>query len=130
VSQTSLVACVDDDASVCEAIVGFLEALGFAVMAFPSAEDLLQFDRLGQVSCVITDVKLGGMSGLQLQDRLAASGHRTPTIVVTALSDERVRAQALSAGAVCFLSKPVSKEDLLAGIRSALRGQAAAGTRP
>jgi FixJ family two-component response regulator len=120
VPETPLITCVDDDQAVCEAIVGFLEVVGFTAKAFSSAEEFLQSDRLHDTSCVITDMQLGGMSGLQLQSRLAESGCRIPVILITAFPDERVRAQALKAGAVCFLSKPVATADLLSCIHRAL----------
>jgi FixJ family two-component response regulator len=123
VSQTSLVSCIDDDASIRDALEGFLRASGFAAEVFFSAEEFLQSGRLERTSCLITDVMLPGMSGLQLLDHLAASGHRIPLIVITAFPDEHLRARALSAGAVCFLSKPAAKEDLLTCIRSALNRQ-------
>jgi FixJ family two-component response regulator len=88
---------------------------------FSSAEEFLQSNLLGDTSCLITDVKLGGMSGLELQNRLTASGYRIPVIVITAFSDDRTRAQALGAGAVCFLSKPITKEELLTCIGLALK---------
>jgi FixJ family two-component response regulator len=120
VPQKPLIACVEDDASAREALEGFLKAFGFTPGVFSSAEEFLQSDRLDETSCLITDVHLRGMSGLQLQNRLAASGYAIPVIVITAFPDDRVRERALSAGAVCFLDKPFDKEDLLTGIRSAL----------
>jgi FixJ family two-component response regulator len=120
VSQDPFIACIDDDKSVRDAIVGFLKAFGFAVQAFSSAEDFLQSSCLNQTSCLIADVKLPGMSGLQLQQRLTASGQRVPTIFITAFSDPRRRAQALGAGAICFLEKPITKDDLLTCIQLAL----------
>lgn len=118
--STPFIACVEDDPSVCEAIVRFLDALDLAAEAFSSAEDFLQSGRLEQVQCLITDVNLKGMSGLQLQDRLIASGHAIPTIVITGFPDDRVRQRALDAGAICFLPKPVATEALLGCIRFAL----------
>jgi FixJ family two-component response regulator len=120
VPQKPLIACVEDDVSAREALEGFLKAFGFTPGGFSSAEEFLQSDRLDETSCLITDVHLRGMSGLQLQNRLAASGYAIPVIVITAFPDDRVRERALSAGAVCFLDKPFDKEDLLTGIRSAL----------
>jgi len=120
VPQKPLIACVEDDVSAREALEGFLKAFGFTPGVFSSAEEFLQSDRLDETSCLITDVHLRGMSGLQLQNRLAASGYAIPVIVITAFPDDRVRERALSAGAVCFLDKPFDKEDLLTGIRSAL----------
>jgi FixJ family two-component response regulator len=116
-----LIACVDDDAPVREALEGLLLAFGFAVEVFASAEDFLQSAQLDRISCLITDVKLGGTSGLQLQKHVVASGHRIPTIIITAFGDDRLRAQALKAGAIGFLSKPIAGEDLLSTIELALK---------
>ena len=118
-SQTPLIAIVDDDASVCEAIQGLLTAFGFTAEAFSSAEAFLQSERLADTACLITDLQLGGMSGLQLQDHLSASGSRIPIIVITAFPGDGRRA--LASGAVGFLSKPVITEDLLTCIRLALK---------
>jgi FixJ family two-component response regulator len=120
VPKKPLIACVEDDESARDALEGFLKAFGFALEIFSSAEEFLKSERLDEASCLITDLHLGGMSGLQLQSRLAASGSHIPVIVITAFPDDRVREQALSAGAVCFLSKPFDKDDLLTGIRTAL----------
>jgi FixJ family two-component response regulator len=114
------IACVDDDAPVREALEGLLRALGFAVEVFASAEDFLQSAPLERISCLILDVKLGGISGLQLQKRLAASGYRIPTIIITAFGDDGLRVQALEAGAVAFLRKPIAREHLLSSIELAL----------
>lgn len=119
-SEQALIVCVDDDQAVCEAMLGLLRALGFAGVTFSSAEALLQSGRLDDIACLITDVQLHGMSGLQLQSRLIELGYRIPIIMITAFPDERIRNQALTAGAVCFLSKPVLKADLLKCIQSAL----------
>jgi FixJ family two-component response regulator len=130
VPQKPLIACVEDDVSAREALEGFLKAFGFAPGVFSSAEEFLQFDRLDETSCLITDVHLRGMSGLQLQNRLAASGYAIPVIVITAFPDDRVRERALSAGAVCFLNKPFNTGDLLTCIRSALDRRHDDGRRP
>jgi FixJ family two-component response regulator len=118
VPQTPLITIVDDDASVCEAVQGLVEASGFAAEAFSSAEEFLRSERLSDTACLITDVQLPGMSGLQLQNHLSVSGYRIPIIVITAFPGDDQRA--LAAGAICFLRKPVIKEDLLAWIRLAL----------
>ncbi len=118
--QDPLIACVDDDKSVRDAIEGFLRAFGFTVEVFSSAEEFLQSSFLKQTSCLIADVKLPGLSGLQLQEQLIASGERIPTIFITAFSDGHRRAMALAAGAIGFLEKPITKDELLACIRSAL----------
>jgi FixJ family two-component response regulator len=120
VPQTPLLTCVEDDPSVREAIKGLLVALGFAAEVFSSAEEFIQSSRLSETSCLITDVQLRGMSGIELQHHLAALGHRIPTIVITAFPDERIRTQALSAGAVCILYKPINMDELVNCIGSAL----------
>jgi FixJ family two-component response regulator len=120
VTQKPIIACVEDDVSAREALESFLKAFGFAPEVFSSAEEFLQSDRLDETSCLITDVHLGGISGLQLQSRLAASGFRIPVIVITGFSDDRVRERALSAGAAGFLNKPFNTKDLVTCIRSAL----------
>jgi FixJ family two-component response regulator len=121
VSQTPLVVCVEDDLAVREAMRGLLMALGFTVATFSSAEEFLQSGRLDDTSCLITDVRLTGMSGIELQSRLIAMGHAIPIIVITAFPDEGVRVQAMNAGAVCFLTKPITKNDLLTCIDTALK---------
>ena len=120
-SETPLIVCVEDDAGVRDAITGFIAALGFAAEAFSSAEEFLQSGRLDDTSCLIIDVKLTGMSGLELQSRLAAMGCDTPIIVITAFPDEQVHAQAVSSGAICFLTKPITKNDLVDCIDQALK---------
>jgi FixJ family two-component response regulator len=118
-SQSPLIAIVDDDASICEAIQALLRASGFLTEAFSSAEDFLQSTRLHEMACLVTDLQLRGMSGLQLQRQLGQQNSTIPIIVITAFPSEGLRAMA--AGALCVLDKPVSKEDLLACIGSALQ---------
>jgi FixJ family two-component response regulator len=120
VLQKPLIAFVDDDLSAREALQGFLKASGFTPEIFSSAEEFLQSDRLAETSCLITDIHLRGISGLQLQSRLVATGSRIPVVVVTGFPDDRLRERALSAGAVCFLGKPFDPGVLLTCIRSAL----------
>jgi FixJ family two-component response regulator len=118
--QPPLIACVDDDPSVREALQGLLSSARYAADAYASAEDFLRFARLREVSCLITDVKLGGMSGLQLLTQLAADGFVIPAIVITAFDDEPMRQQSLAAGALGFLNKPIHDAELLSLISSAL----------
>jgi FixJ family two-component response regulator len=120
VAQKQLIACVDDDRAVCETMMGLLRAFDFDAEVFSSAEEFFQSGRLDETSCLITDVQLGGMSGLQLQSRLADLGYRIPVIVITAFPDDRVSTQAMNAGAINVLSKPMTKDALLGAIRSAL----------
>ena len=118
-----LISCIDDDVAVLDGIEAFLDASGFDTEFFLSAEEFLKAGRLDQTSCLITDVMLGGMSGLQLQERLASSNRNIPMILITAFPNDWARAKALDAGAICFLEKPVRAEDLLACIDIALKGR-------
>ena len=110
------IACVDDDQAVREALVGFLRAHGLSSDSYQSAEAFLESPAKEQTWCLIADVQLPGLSGLQLQARLASQAANIPVIFVTAFPDEVVRRRAIEGGAVCFLSKPVTKERLLACI--------------
>ena len=116
----NVLAVVEDDSTVSEALEALLQAMGHSVMTFECGEDLLASPALPQVSCVITDIQLRGMSGLDLQERLRAAGHHIQFIVVTAFPDERVRERALKLGAVAFLLKPVRKADLVAALARAI----------
>ncbi len=108
-----LVAIVDDDNGAREALETLVRSLGHKVSTFGSAEEFLKSGKLHDTSCVITDVRMPGMSGIELQDRLIADGHRIPVIFITAHPDDHVRKRALKAGAVAFLSKPVDTEHLM-----------------
>ncbi|MDN4984161.1 response regulator [Bradyrhizobium sp. WYCCWR 13022] len=120
VTESALISCVDDDPTVLEALEDLLDALGFEVDGYPSAEEFLSRGRLEATTCLITDVRLGGMSGLELQHRLAAASHNIPTIVISAFADDQTRTRAFNAGAICVLAKPVSRENLINCIRLAL----------
>jgi FixJ family two-component response regulator len=119
-SDTPLIAIVDDDAMVCEATEDLIEAFGFNARTFTSADEFLDSDCVPGTSCLIADVQMPGTSGLQLHRKLIATGHRIPVVFITAFPDERVRQRALSAGAWCYLSKPFDGEILRSCIRSAL----------
>lgn len=119
-----LIAIVDDDESVRVAMGGMVESFGYAPVTFESADDFLKSDKLPDASCLILDVQMPGMSGLELHSQLIASGRRIPTIFVTAFPDKRVRDRAMRAGGVCFLAKPFGRNDLLGCIESALGKQA------
>jgi FixJ family two-component response regulator len=120
VARAPLISIVDDDQSVGEAIKGLMKAVGFDAEVFTSAEDFLGSDRLPKTTCVIADVQMPGLSGLDLQGRLIAKGHQIPVILITAYASGRAQKGALEAGAVCLLTKPFSEEELLACIRSVL----------
>jgi FixJ family two-component response regulator len=118
-----MISIVDDDESVREAAKGLLRSLGYGTATFASAEDFLQSNRVNDTSCLITDVQMPGLSGVELQSHLIAQGHRTPMIFVTACLDEKTRARALKAGAIGFLSKPFNEERLIEYIHAALAGR-------
>ena len=123
-----LISIVDDDEAVREATKGLMRALGFLAETFGSAEDFLNFDRLHSTACLIADVQMPQMSGLDLHRHLVASGVSIPTILITAYPDDSVRARALKAGIVGYLTKPFNKDDLLVYIHSALdRGRTGSG---
>jgi FixJ family two-component response regulator len=118
--NTKLVAIVDDDDSIRGALEGLLKAVGLASRAFSSAEEYLKSGDQRETACLIADIRMPGMSGLELQARLNAEHCRIPTIFITAHGDEKMRMQALRAGAVEFLAKPFDDEVLLESVRAAL----------
>jgi FixJ family two-component response regulator len=122
-----VIAIVDDDRSVREALTSLVRSLGYRAMAFECAEDLLKSRRRRNVSCLIADVQMPGMTGLELHNRLVTSGEPIPTILITAFPNENARQRALHAGVGGYLSKPFSEDDLLACIRSALGRREAGG---
>src|SRR5712691_8302732 len=118
--KTNLVAIVDDDDLMRSALQGLLKAVGLPARAFASAEEFLQSGQQHETACLIADIRMSGMSGLELQARLNAEQVRIPTIFITAHGDERMRMQALRAGAVEFLAKPFDNKALLESVRAAL----------
>ncbi len=117
----NLISVVDDDEPIRRTTTFLVESFGFRAAAFESAEDFLRSVRLHETSCLIVDVQMPGMNGLQLQNELAAAGCSIPVIFITAYEDKESRGRAIRAGAVAFLSKPFSDEQLLQSVRSALR---------
>jgi len=117
----SIVMIVDDDNSIRRAVRRLMKSFGFAVETFASAEEFLGSDRLEKTSCLILDVHMPGMNGLELQERLVASNSEIPIIFITAFTDERARLQALKAGAVGYLAKPFADDELLNCIHTALK---------
>jgi FixJ family two-component response regulator len=115
-----LIAIIDDDESMREAIKGFVRSLGYRADAVGSAQEFLGSRLVRRTSCVIADMQMPGMTGLELYQRLSTSANPVPTILITAYPDDSVRERALSAGVVGYLSKPFEENDLLACIRSAL----------
>jgi FixJ family two-component response regulator len=119
VSEAPRVAIVDDDESVREAIKSLLKSVGLVVDVFARAEDFLYSEYLHATACLILDVRMPGMSGLELQRQLASANCRIPIIFITAHGDEAARARALQAGAADFLRKPFSEEALLNAVYAA-----------
>jgi len=117
----SVICVVDDDVSVRESLEGLMRSVGFAVNTFASAEEFLDSDRLRNTECLILDVRLAGMNGLELQRQLASSHSEIPIIFITSYEDDEVRARALNRGAVAYLLKPFNDEDLLNAIDAALK---------
>jgi FixJ family two-component response regulator len=116
-----VITIVDDDESVRQALMSLMRALGFACEAYPCAEDFLRSGRLHRTACLIADVRMPGMTGIELHRHLVASGHPIPTILVTAHQDEEGRTRALNAGVICYLAKPFNEDDLLGCIHAALK---------
>ncbi len=119
--SSSLISIVDDDDSVRESLSGLIRSVGFRVMVFASAEEFLNSNHLSDTDCLILDVRMPGMNGLDLQRRLAASHMSIPVIFITAHGDEEARVRALNGGAVEYLLKPFSEDALLKGIDKALK---------
>ena len=121
-AATPRVLIVDDDESVREAIKSLLRSIGFGADAFASAEEFLNSDYQHNAECLIVDVRMPGMSGLQLQEQLASAECDLPIIFITAhVSDTEARTRALASGAVDFLIKPFSEEALLNDVHTALQ---------
>ena len=116
-----VISIIDDDGSVRTATYNLVRSLGHTVHTFASAEEFLRSPHLNDTSCVITDIQMSNMSGLELHAHLLAEGYRVPFIFITAFSAENTRAQALKAGASCFLTKPFTAEALIDCLDLALR---------
>ena len=118
--EAKLVAIVDDDDLIRTALQGMLNSVGVPSQAFASAEEFLASGQQQQTACLIADIRMPGMSGLELQARLNAEHCRIPTIFITAHGDTRMRMQALRAGAVDFMAKPFDDGVLIESVRAAL----------
>jgi FixJ family two-component response regulator len=117
----SVVMIVDDDDSMRRAARRLVKSFGMGVATFASAEDFLASGRLAETACLVLDVHMPGLSGIELQSKLIAEGHHIPVIFITAFADEKTQARALEAGAYAYLIKPFDEDDLLEGIRRALQ---------
>ena len=121
-SERSLVSVVDDDESVRESLPDLLNEFGYAAQAFSSGEAFLASDCVGKTRCLILDVMMPGMTGLDLQQELTRRGQEIPVIFITARKDETIRERAFKQGAVKLLNKPFSDTALLDALNAALRG--------
>lgn len=123
VSNNLAIAVIDDDESFRVALVESLSSLGYEASGYASAEDYLRGAADGSFDCVITDIHMPGMSGLDLTKRLAAQSSTTPIILITARSDSSLEAKVAAAGAVCLLRKPFEINDLIKCIGEAVNGK-------
>ena len=119
--RPTLISIVEDDQPFRESMRKLVRALGYTVEAFPSAADFLASPLLAQTACLVTDVQMPAMTGVELHRHLINAGYAIPTILVTAYPDEAVRRRALKDGVVCYLGKPVDDDHLERCLRSALQ---------
>ncbi len=119
-TKVSIISVVDDDHSVRESLHGLLRSVGFSVQVFASAEEFLYSDHLNMTDCLILDVRMPGITGIELQRQLRARGCQIPIIFISAHADDETRNQALSNGAVAFLIKPLNEEMVLTALKTAL----------
>ena len=119
--KTPVISIVDDDEAVRLALRSLVRSLGYVSNVFASAEEFLGSSQLSETSCLISDIQMPGMNGIELQNRLRVLDHCTPIIFVTAFPDERNRARALEAGAIGFLEKPFEGRAMIMLIETALR---------
>ena len=116
-----VISIVDDDESIRVGTMSLVRSLGFVAHAFPSAQAFLNSELLAKTACLISDIQMPEMNGIQLHDALRARGHKMPIIFVTAFPDQKAHAEAVVRGATCFLSKPFDGEALLRCLDSALK---------
>src|SRR5262249_6265452 len=128
-SKAPLISIVDDDALAREGISVLVESLGYKTATFESAEHFLQSSMVGETACLITDLQMPGLSGLELQEALQSQGNHTPVIVITAYPNDKHRARALDNGAVGFLSKPFNEQTLIECLTVAIKLQSSQAWR-
>jgi FixJ family two-component response regulator len=121
-----MISIVDDDSFVRDAIKSVLRSAGYIAVTFASAEEFLQSEQIAATSCLISDVQMSGLSGVELQTLLLARGYQMPMIFVTASVEEKTRVRALTAGAMAFLTKPFDVERLIEYVHRACTGRRAA----
>lgn len=124
-SEQALISIIDDDQSFRESMRRLVKSLGYGVAVFPSAAEFLASPRLSSTTCLVADVHMPAMTGIELYSHLRSTGHSIPTILVTAYPDERVQERMLNMGVGCYLRKPLEEATLIDCLRSAI----ASGTR-
>ena len=127
--ELPVISIIDDDASVRIATDRLVRSLGYVTHTFASADEFLRSPQVDTTSCVIADVQMPGMSGLELQDLLRAQGRRLPIVFITAFPEENVRARAIAAGAVGFLTKPFDGATLIKSLEAALMARGGEANR-
>ena len=128
-SEATLISIVDDDALVCDGIAALVESLGYNAVTFTSAEHFLGSDVIAETTCLITDMQMPGLNGLELQEALQSLGHQTPVIVITGYPNEKHRTRALENGAVGYLSKPFDESSLIECLTVAIELQSSRAWR-
>ena len=116
-----LISIVDDDDSAREGTADLIKSMGFIAKEFPHARGFLQSKSIRRTACLIADVRMPEMTGIELHDRLVEPGHAISTILMTAFPNDRDRTQARRSGVTCYLSKPFAEDELLACIHAALK---------
>src|SRR6516164_3456134 len=119
--EVPLIAIVDDDEQARDGIRMLVESFGYEAISFPSAEHFLQSDVIAKTTCLITDVQMPGLNGLELQEALQSRGHQTPVIVITGYPNKKHRTRALENGAVAYLSKPFDEQALIECLTAAIK---------
>jgi FixJ family two-component response regulator len=120
-SEVPLISIVDDDSLARDGVRELVESLGYEAVTFSSAEHFLGSDAITQTACLITDLQMPGLNGLELQEALRSQGHRTPIILITAYPNENHRNRALDGGAIGFLSKPFDEASLIKCLTAAIK---------
>lgn len=115
-----LISIIDDDDSLRSALVGLVRSLGYRASGYASAEDFLAAGTAGDCACIVTDIQMPGLSGIELKQRLAATGCKAPVIMITARTETGLREKAVASGAICVLQKPFAAEALIDCIEKAL----------
>ena len=124
-----MISIVDDDPFVRQAIDNLVQSLGYRASTFASAEDFLQSSYIHEMTCLISDVQMPGLSGVDLQQVLIAQGNRMPMIFITAYFDERIRQSVMEAGAIGYLGKPFDDESLIELLQWALKSESTSPSR-